>query len=220
MTAIPQSFLTEASRYGLSQGIRVLQGYRLADTDEGHVDRLLEFMAPKPNTRWADVGCGFGEVARLMHRQRPDLDFVCINNNAFQLSHAPKMFPIIACDMHDIPLDDACVDGCMFLYSLCHARHADALAEAARITRPGGYLFVFDYVRLSGDDLLMQRRLYATALRLERLVPMAECAGWDVVKMVTPDGDDRLFRALYGNDAEYAAIFDKLEPLLWKAVRL
>ena len=89
-----------------------------------------------------------------------------------------------------------------------------------RITRSGGSLFVFDYVRLSGDNRLMQRKLYAQAIRLGRLNDMAASAGWNITRLDTPDGDDAVFRALYGNPVEYAAIFDKLVPVLWKAVRL
>jgi len=221
MSAIPQAMLTEASRYGLSQDIKILQGYRLAPTDATHVDRLLDFMAPKRGTLWADIGCGFGEVARLMQARRPDLDFVLVNNNAFQLAVAPSGFQKLQADMHAIPLDDAAVDGCMLLYALCHAEPINrALAEAARITAPGGELFVFDYARLSGDNRLLRQRLFAEAIPFDRMDALAAASGWKVTRLLAPDGDDALFRRLYDNDAEYALIFTHLMPVLWKAVRV
>jgi len=220
MTALPQPALTEASRYGLDRGIRILQGYRLAGTDAAHTDCLLDFMAPKRGTVWADIGCGFGEVARLMQRRRPDLDFVLINNNTFQLAAAPTEFRKLHGDMHALPLHDAAVDGCMFLYSLCHADPiGGALKEAARVTAPGGGLLVFDYARLAGDNRLMREKLYATALAPDHLRAIAEAVGWRVTGWDAPDGDDALFRELYDNPIEYARIFTPLVPVLWKAVR-
>lgn len=218
---IPQEALNAASRAVLDLGVKVLQGARLADTDAGHIDCLLEFMAPARGTLWADIGCGFGEVARLMQERRQDLDFVLVNANWFQLSVCPDDFRKLLADMHDIPLAAASVDGCMFCYSLCHATPIEAaLTEAARITRPGGALFVFDYARLSGTDWLMQERLCATAIPLKRLRQLLGATGWGIVNGDLPTCDDTLFRQLYGNDEEYAQIFGHLHPLLFKAVKL
>jgi ubiquinone/menaquinone biosynthesis C-methylase UbiE len=123
-------------------------------------------------------------------------------------------------DMHALPLHNAAVDGCMFLYSLCHADPVRlALQEAARVTKPGGGLFVFDYARLAGDNRLMQEKLYAAALPPDCLRAIAEAVGWHVTGWDAPDGDDALFRELYGNPVEYALIFTALVPVLWRAVR-
>lgn len=217
---IPEHTLVDASRACLDQGVRILQGYRLADTDRTHVAELLDLMDPVRGSLWADIGCGFGEVANLMSQQRPDLGFVLVNSNQFQLNFAPNCFLQLHADMHDIPLPDACVDGCMFLYSLCHAdTFGTALWEAARITRSGGQLFVFDYERVSGDDTLMSNRLFARALPFERIRNIAATAEWDVALHVNPRGDDALFRRLYDNDREYDEIFQNLLPVVWKAVR-
>ncbi|RYI03483.1 MAG: hypothetical protein EON48_15815 [Acetobacteraceae bacterium] len=50
-------------------GLRVLQGYRMAPTDAGHVAVLLGMMAPALGDTVLDAGYGFGEVARLMQLQ-------------------------------------------------------------------------------------------------------------------------------------------------------
>ena len=217
---IPYDALVDASRACLDAGVRILQGYRLADSDRAHVAELVDYMDPGYGTLWADIGCGFGEVANLMSRQRPDLGFVLLNNNDFQLTVAPNRFLQLHADMHDIPLPPSSVDGCMFLYSLCHAEvFGVALGEAARITRPGGHLFVFDYERVAGDDALLKDRLCARALPWGRLCNIAMTAEWDIVMHVNPCGDDALFRRLYGNDCEYDEIFRDLLPVIWKAVR-
>jgi SAM-dependent methyltransferase len=218
---IPQDVLVEASRVCLAQGVKILQGYRLADTDEAHVAKLLAHMAPKPDTLWADIGCGFGEVARVMCEQRPDLSFFLVNNNEFQLAHTPEGFRAIQADMEDIPLGDGTVDGCMFLYSLCHAPDMlFALIEAARITRPGGELYVYDYERMGGDNALMRQCLYAKAFPFDDIVDTARMAGWKVTLHYHPAGSDELFRQLYPNQEEYDEIFEDLRPVIWKAVRV
>ena len=218
---IPQDVLIAASQVCLDAGVRILQGYRLAVTDRMHVAELLDLMEPRLGTLWADIGCGFGEVAHLMSQQRPDLGFVLINNNQFQLEHAPNRFPQMCNDMTEIELPNKSVDGCMFLYSLCHADDfGDTLWEAARITRQGGELFVFDYERMGGDNDLMRERLCARALPFKWMRGIASAAGWDIFMRVNPPGDDALFRLLYNNDAEYDEIFNDLTPVVWKAVRV
>jgi len=217
---IPQDMLTAASRAGWQQGLRILQGYRLAPTDAAHVARLLGYMAPPCDTLWLDLGCGFGEVARHMYRMRPDLRFILVNNNRYQLDRVPGEFRTLEADMAAVPLDDGCADGCMFLYSLCHAESFHAvLSEAARLTAPGGALFVFDYQRLGGTDALMHQRLYARALFGEQMQDELSAAGWRLTLREYPDGDDSLFRSLFASAAEYVMIFTDLVPVIIKAVR-
>ena len=215
---IDQQALTEASKFCLAAGIKVLQGHRFADTEEAHIAKLLAYMQPARHTLWLDLGCGFGEPARLMHKLRPDLDFILLNNSSFQLDVAPSEFPRLCASMEAIPLADASVDGCMMLYSLCQADDAtSALREAARVTRPGGRLFVYDYLRLRGDNSLMGQRLSARAFYHREL---RASSGWKEWSFVSPPGDDRVFRDIYGDDDEYSLIFQDLRPTLWQAIRV
>ena len=218
---IPQDDLLRASNACLDAGVTILQGFRLRSSDRAHVAALLELMEPLVDTLWADIGCGFGAVADLMHQMRPDLGFVLINNNAFQLDRAPSRFLRLNADMCAIPLPNASVDGCMFLYALCHAEALEnALCEARRITRPGGGLFVFDYERLAGDNRRMQRYLFAHALPFAQTRTIARAAGWEVTRHINPPGSDEVFRRLWGDEQDYDAIFRDLRPVVWKAVRL
>jgi ubiquinone/menaquinone biosynthesis C-methylase UbiE len=216
---LPVDALDLASRELLTRGIRVMQGGRMGATDEAHVAALLGYMHPDIGETVLDIGCGFGEVARLMQQQRPDLDFVLVNKNRFQLGHAPTKFRRVRADMHAMPISDATVDTAMFCYSLCHADPGVALMEAARVTRVGGQLFVYDFARLRGDNDLMERRLAARAISLGAMGQHAIKAGWMPSRLVSPDVDDTLFRDLYANDAEYDAIFADVCPVVWKAVR-
>lgn len=203
----------------LRLGIKVLQGCRFAPTDGGHVSELLGHMAPQYGATVLDVGCGFGEVARLMHTERPDLDFILLNQNEKQMSYAPDAFRRVVADMHAIPLADGSVDGAMFLYSLCHADFGVALAEAARVTRPSGELFVYDYERTNGDNALFLEHLSAWAIPRYLMEWVAGNAGWTPVMHATPDGDDTMFRDAFQNDRTYDAIFRDLTPCVWKMRR-
>ena len=206
----------------MATGVRVFQGARLADTEAGHVSALLRIMAPPVGAVVADIGCGIGEVARLMRRERPDLFFALINKNRLQLSLGPlksRGFWPVLCDMHDIAMFDALVDGCMFCYSLCHSDFPLALAEAARITKPGGFLFVYDYERMRGSNVMFEAKLAARAVSREMMEDYAREAGWLPDQWWNPITDDTPFRDAYGDDAEYDLIFDDLRVCTWKMRR-
>lgn len=211
--------LDGATDQAILMGIKVLQGCRFAATDEGHVSELLRHMAPEHGATILDVGCGFGEVSRLMAMERPDLDFILLNQNEKQLSYAPTDSMRVLGDMHAIPLADASVDGAMLLYSLCHADFGVALKEAARVTRQGGELFVYDYERVSGDNALFLAHLSAWAIPRPLMEWVAGNAGWTPVMHETPDGDDTMFREAFGDDVAYDAIFSELTPCVWKMRR-
>jgi SAM-dependent methyltransferase len=219
---LSNAILDVATQALMATGVRVFQGARLADTEAGHVSELLRLMAPSQGAVIADVGCGIGEVARLMRRERPDLFFALVNKNRLQLSLGPlksRGFWPVLCDMHDIPLFDARVNGCMFLYSLCHADFPVALAEAARITKPGGFLFVYDYERTHGDNDLFEAKLSARAISRDAMEFHAREAGWMPDCWWYLNADDAPFREAYGDDAEYDRIFNDLRVCAWKMRR-
>lgn len=215
---LPDAVLNAPSEAAHARGFRVLQGNRLAPTEAEHVSALLRFMDPPQGATVLDIGCGFGEVARLMREERPDLAFILLNRNAVQMRYAPRGdgFQAVRGDMHALPLADASVDGAMFNYALCHADQPVALAEAARVVRPGGFLFIYDYERLSGDNDLMERTLCARAHGRAAFLASCKAAGWRPVFGIAPGGDDAEFRALYEDQADYDAIFAHLQPIIWK----
>jgi len=217
---IPVEAINEASRRCLARGIKILQGFRLETTDAAHIEALLSHMQPEFGSAWVDIGCGFGEPARLMLEARPDLRFDLVNDNDFQLSHVPAHLSAHRADMHALPFLDATFDGAMFLYALCHANGlVDALREAARVVRPGGRLFVFDYLRQHGDNARTQAVLGANFFRKDELRVCTSATGWRVDRVVLPPGDDTVFRTAFGDIELYEELFASLAPVIWTATR-
>lgn len=216
---IDQESLTEWSRHALTQDIRVLQGYRFAQTEREHIAKLLEHMKPEHGSVWLDIGCGFGEPAKLMSELRPDLTFCLINNNKFQLEQVPEGQARWYADMHALPFEDETADGAMFLYSLCHADDPiQAIREARRVVKPGGRLFVFDYMTNRRDHLNCPV-LASQFFSFKAWQRMCRSVGWQIDSYVVPPGDDALFRMVMDNDVLYDHIFGELTPIVWWASR-
>lgn len=216
---IDQEQITAGSKLLLQNDMRVLQGYRIANTEREHVARLLGYMAPGEATKWLDIGCGFGEPARLMKEMRPDLDFWMVNNNSFQLSQAWDQTNTYCCDMHELPFMDGEFDGAMFLYSLMQADDwKKALSEASRVVKRGGRLFVFDHLRTGGNNDLSQKHLCSRFSSYMEWLSLMRETDWCMDEIALPDGSDSIFRALLGNGL-YEQIFRDLLPAVWWATR-
>jgi SAM-dependent methyltransferase len=219
----PLDTVTEGSKELLAQGIRVLQGNRFAPTEKEHVLKLAEHMGLNGEREVADMGCGFGEVSRILADELlPEAHFWLVNVNEFQLGECPggKRFTLLREDMLRTSIPDKSVDLVMFNYSICHADDPfRALEEAARIARSGAKLFVYDYERIGGDNELTQRVLAAEFYTEPVFGFMCQIAGWGRSKMHPVKGDDTLFRKAAGNTGLYEAMFQYLRPVIWTARR-
>jgi ubiquinone/menaquinone biosynthesis C-methylase UbiE len=221
---MPVEAINEASRKCLDMGITILQGFRLADTDAAHIVALLDYMAPAIGSSWVDIGCGFGEPARLMQEARPDLHFELVNDNEFQLGEVPGHLSAWRADMHELPFSDQTFDGAMFLYSLCHSQLIAALGEAGRVVKDGGRLFVFDYLRVQETKKLRQLTYDTLGARFwsfEEWLGCVQASDWQDCRMAFPDGTDATFRQAFGADGQalYDQIFADLIPVIITATR-
>ncbi len=132
------------TRQLVAQGHVILQTHRLGVTDLDHVEALLDWFAPPAGASILDVGCGVGAVAAFMTECRPDLRFTLLNISGSQLELAPAGMTKVRADLHELPFDAGSFDAVMFNYSLGHGLLDRCLAEAARVLRSGGVLFIYD----------------------------------------------------------------------------
>jgi hypothetical protein len=217
----PDDKVTEVSKHLLEKGATILQGNRLEPTDAGHLTRLAHYMDLNGQSEVADMGCGFGAVSWFLSQWCiPKAHFWLINQNAFQLKYCPigPAFTRRREDMCSTSIPDNLVDLVMFNYSLCHVEPHAALTEAARIARDHtGRLFVYDYVRVSGDDSLTEKLLAAKFQSDEAFRVTCEATGWKNVETFLVGGDDAIFREAVNDQAIYESIFEHLQPVIWRA---
>ena len=203
------------TRACVDAGHRVLQIHRLGATDAEHVAALLELADLPHGAAVLDAGCGVGAVAALMAEQRPDLHITLLNVSPAQLAMCPPPFPQIAASFHDIPVPDASYDAVLFLYSIGHAQIETALAEAARVLRPGGVLFIYDLT--ATDPSRVIAALGYVPHSTSRLLKAAASFFHKEHVCIPETTVDRFFEIM--DRDTYADIFKGVHPVIYRMVR-
>jgi SAM-dependent methyltransferase len=219
--------INDATELCLQQGVRVLNPFLLGETETDHAMRLLELLAPKEGAVVLDAGCGVGELALLMSKARPDLQFKLLNASQAQLDQCPPEMERICADYAQMPLPDASVDVVMFAFSLCHADDwLTALREAFRVLRHDGVVFIFDMVRIhdGGSNTLMQERFWSMAFRPSQILDVAQRAGLQLVESNDALGHEpkvyRLRDLMRADTLAYDAAFDGVAAATFKLHRM
>lgn len=191
-------------------------------------DVLLERLAPHGKTV-VDIGCGDGRLARVL-RERGAVHVTGIECSPRQLAKAAALPPMDGVEVLDgvaeaLPLADGSVDGAVFFNSLHHvpAVHMDtAMAEAARVLKPGGHCVVvepvaegpFFHLCRAVDDETDVRRLAQAAVHdahRHGLRVIAEDHYVHVVKLRDFESfHDRIVSANAEREALFAAMEDEL----------
>lgn len=111
-------------------------------------DMLREFLAPAPGELVADLGCGSGRA--LLWNRDLGATTVGIDIAPFFSQEARQQVDLMLGDLRQLPFADATFDKAWSLDVLEHLSPdalAGMLAEASRVLKPGGALFVYTHVR-------------------------------------------------------------------------
>ena len=133
-------------------------------------DMLRGMLAPRPNDRVLDLGCGSGRMV-LWNR---DLGAwtVGVDVSPFFAHEARETVDLVLGDLRQLPFPDGSFDKAYALDVLEHLSPqalSGMLAEAARVLAPGGRLFVYSHVRKNSRLALGLRAINGLARWLERL---------------------------------------------------
>lgn len=161
---------------------------------------FLADIAVPPGASVLDVGCGTGVLTRMLARL-PGVDRVVgvdpapsLLAKARELAGDAPHVAFLKADGRALPLGDESFDVVVFDSTLSHVpRPEEALREAHRVARPGGWLAVFDgdYATTTvalGDhdplqaavDMMMAHSVHDRRL-VRRLPALVRQAGFDVV---------------------------------------
>ena len=166
----------EGEKASLVRGVfdRVAHRYDLMnDLMSGGVHRwwkaaMVDWLAPRPGMRVLDVGGGTGDIAfRLVERNAGPITVVDINREMLAIGRDRAIdrglldeIAWVAGDAEALPLASGSVDAFTIAFCIRNVTHIDiALAEAARVLKPGGRFLCLEFSRVGMPVL---DRLYDT----------------------------------------------------------
>lgn len=196
----------------LAAGVTVLQAHLLAADEREHCRRLVKFFEPPRGASVLDGGSGLGGVVKHMHEFRPDIKFTNLNVSPSQLALCVNSFPRVVADIEDTGLPPGEFDAVMFNYALGHVRLDLAFAEAARVTKPGGLLLIYDIVAEDSEKLICTLGYVAH----RGIIEVARRHGFTLECACRLQNTVRSPAIAALGDAAYEEIFGATRPILFR----
>lgn len=144
------------------------------------VHRLLEADTDKSTpSAVLDVGCGLGVGSDLIASAYPHAQVHGVNYSSQQVEKAAGSYPrrnlsFVCADAIALPFPDNSVDRIFCVEAAMHFRtRADFLAEAGRVLRPGGRLFMADILCTKANSVIPPENIVADIARYGQLCAKA-----------------------------------------------
>jgi ubiquinone/menaquinone biosynthesis C-methylase UbiE len=143
----------EKTKKGFEDNFAEKNYYNRQTQDEGHLQRILQALDSKKNSRILDLGTGSGYLAFAIARMFPEcritgLDIVTgtLENNTMEaISQNMTNIVFTSYDGVVFPFADNTYDIIVTRYALHHFPEIEkSFAEMARVLQPGGQLFISD----------------------------------------------------------------------------
>jgi ubiquinone/menaquinone biosynthesis C-methylase UbiE len=166
------------------------------------LDAYLDDVRFSPETRVLELGSGTGAVTRRLvdlpgvsEVVGVDLSPVFLARARMRCGDEPRISYVLG-DARELPFDSGCFDAVVAHTTLCHVPGCErVLAEARRVSAPGGALVVFDgdyattTVAVGESDPLQAcvdaaiRALVHDQYLIRRLPALVRRAGWNLVRV-------------------------------------
>ncbi|HBR69217.1 MAG TPA: bifunctional demethylmenaquinone methyltransferase/2-methoxy-6-polyprenyl-1,4-benzoquinol methylase UbiE [Rhodospirillaceae bacterium] len=118
-------------------------------------DRLVRMIRPRPGLKYLDVAGGTGDIAFRIHKKAPDSAITICDLNQHMLEVGRNRaidkgwlrgFEWVTGNAESLPFPSASFDVYTIAFGLRNVTHIDtALAEAARVLKPGGRFFCLEF---------------------------------------------------------------------------
>ena len=136
---------------------------------KSHLDALLTTVGTVEGLRVIDIGCGEGQMARALAKLGADVSgYDPFIEGTEPAVHGAGRFRLVRASADAIPESDQSADLVLFIFSLHHVpgtKLQGALAEARRILRPSGRLYVAEPLAQGPHQYVMELFHDETAVR-------------------------------------------------------
>ena len=136
---------------------------------KSHLDALLTTVGTVEGLRVIDIGCGEGQMARALAKLGADVSgYDPFIEGTEPAVHGAGRFRLVRASADAIPEPDQSADLVLFIFSLHHVpgtKLQGALAEARRILRPSGRLYVAEPLAQGPHQYVMELFHDETAVR-------------------------------------------------------